>query len=88
MLADSVSSQAARELKPATGYRRWFNRRQLYELIAEFWTMHFNILQDTGPVRLGKIVADREVIRLQAATALLNEHEASQYEPDKTGQNV
>ncbi len=66
VLEDRARSQAARQLKLATAYRRWFSRRQLYEVMAEFWTNHFNIFQDSGPLRLLKIVDDREVIRPQA----------------------
>ena len=35
-LEDRAPSQAAQQLKLATVYRRWFGRRQLYEVMAEF----------------------------------------------------
>ena len=50
----------------ATQYRQIFSQRQLYEVMVEFWTDHFNIhlLNGLGPTL--KPVDDREVIRLHA----------------------
>ncbi len=50
----------------ATQYRQIFSQRQLYEVMVEFWTDHFNIhlLNGLGPTL--KPVDDREVIRAHA----------------------
>ncbi|MCU0497537.1 MAG: DUF1800 domain-containing protein [Anaerolineae bacterium] len=45
-------------------YRAAYSERQLYELMVEFWTDHFNI--PIGDLLSEKIVDDREVIRKHA----------------------
>jgi uncharacterized protein (DUF1800 family) len=45
-------------------YRAIYSERQLYELVVEFWTDHFNIAIDSSLV--GKIWDDRVVIRRHA----------------------
>lgn len=65
-LPDEQIQQAARALKAATLFRRWFSRRQLYEAMVEFWGDHFSIYQDSGPLRLLKIIDDRTVVRPHA----------------------
>lgn len=54
------------ELRRAAILRSLFSKRQLYERMVEFWTDHFNIDQQDGPVRYLKTVDDREVIRAHA----------------------
>jgi uncharacterized protein (DUF1800 family) len=39
------------------------SRRQLYEVLVDFWSNHFNIDVRKGPCRVLKVVDDREVIR-------------------------
>ena len=65
-VSEEERRRAPAELKLATLYRRWFSHRQLYELMVEFWSDHFNIYQDSGPLRFLKLEDDREVIRPHA----------------------
>ncbi len=50
----------------ATQYRQMFSQRQLYEVMVEFWTDHFNIHLVNGLGPTLKPVDDREVIRAHA----------------------
>ncbi len=56
----------ARQMIAAAQYRQMFSRRQLYEIMVEFWTDHFNIhlLNGLGPTL--KPADDRDVIRIHA----------------------
>jgi uncharacterized protein (DUF1800 family) len=56
----------ARQMVAATQYRQIFSRRQLYEVMVEFWSDHFNIhlLNGLGPTL--KPGDDRQVIRAHA----------------------
>jgi hypothetical protein len=54
------------ELRQATLLRQVYSRRQLYELMVEFWTDHFNISVDKGDCFFLKTVDDRDVIRPHA----------------------
>jgi uncharacterized protein (DUF1800 family) len=54
------------ELRQATLLRQVYSRRQLYEVMVEFWTDHFNISVDKGACWLLKTVDDREVVRPHA----------------------
>ena len=54
------------ELRQATLLRQVYSRRQLYEVMVEFWTDHFNISVDKGDCYFLKTVDDREVIRPHA----------------------
>ncbi|MEP7356437.1 MAG: DUF1800 domain-containing protein [Anaerolineales bacterium] len=54
------------ELRQAALLRQVYSRRQLYEVMVEFWTDHFNISVDKGACWLLKTVDDREVIRPHA----------------------
>lgn len=58
--------QAAVQLQFATLYRAAFSRRQLFEVMVDFWSNHFSIFLFDGPVRVLKIADDREVIRAHA----------------------
>ncbi|HET7844533.1 MAG TPA: DUF1800 domain-containing protein [Xanthomonadales bacterium] len=58
--------QAVNELRVATFLRQVFSPRQLYEVMVEFWTNHFNVQHIDGPVRWFKTVEDRELIRRNA----------------------
>jgi uncharacterized protein (DUF1800 family) len=55
-----------RELRRSTLLRQIWSRRQLYEVMVEFWTDHFNILIDKGDCWFLKTIDDREVIRSHA----------------------
>lgn len=57
---------AVAELRAATYLRQIFSPRQLFEVMVDFWTNHFNIEQVDGPLRQFKTVDDREVIRRHA----------------------
>jgi len=56
--------QAVDELRVATFLRQIYSPRQLYEVMVEFWTNHFNVQHIDGPVIYFKTVEDRELIRL------------------------
>lgn len=55
-----------RELRRATLLRQIYSTRQLYEVMVEFWTDHFNISVDKGDCWYLKTIDDREVIRAHA----------------------
>jgi uncharacterized protein (DUF1800 family) len=54
------------QLRSATLLQRVYSRRQLYEMIVEFWGDHFNISVEKGPGWALKVVDDRAVIRKHA----------------------
>jgi len=54
------------ELRHATLLRQVYSRRQLFEVMTEFWSDHFNIATDKGNCFYLKTVDDREVIRKHA----------------------
>ncbi|HAV75840.1 MAG TPA: hypothetical protein DCX53_00645 [Anaerolineae bacterium] len=54
------------ELRQATLIRQLYSRRQLYEVMVEFWSDHFNIFVEKGNCFYLKTVDDREVIRKHA----------------------
>jgi hypothetical protein len=54
------------ELRQATLLRQIYSKRQLYELMVEFWSDHFNIFIEKGNCFYLKTVDDREVIRKHA----------------------
>lgn len=63
----NVRQDAVKEdLQQATLLRAIYSRRQLYEVMVEFWTDHFNIAQDKLDCAWLKVVDDREVIRAHA----------------------
>lgn len=55
-----------RELTRATMLRAIYSRRQLYEVMVEFWTDHFNIAQSKGDCAWLKTADDRDVVRKHA----------------------
>jgi len=66
-LFDDVDKQSVpRELARATLIRQVYSRRQLYEVMVEFWTDHFNISVEKGDCWFLKTVDDRSVIRPHA----------------------
>jgi hypothetical protein len=54
------------ELRQATLIRQLYSKRQLYEVMVEFWSDHFNIYIEKGNGFYLKTVDDREVIRKHA----------------------
>ncbi len=54
------------DFRRATLLRQVYSRRQLQEVLVEFWTDHFNISIQKGDCWFLKIVDDREVIRKHA----------------------
>jgi uncharacterized protein (DUF1800 family) len=54
---------AIRELQQATLLRAIYSRRQLYELMVDFWSDHFSISTLKGDCAWLKPIDDREVIR-------------------------
>lgn len=54
------------ELRQATLIRQLYSKRQLYEIMVEFWSDHFNIYIEKGNGFYLKTVDDREVIRKHA----------------------
>ena len=55
-----------RELRTATLLRQTYSRRQLHEVMAEFWSDHFNITTEKNDCFYLKTVDDRDVIRKHA----------------------
>ena len=56
----------ATELSRSTLLRQIYSKSQLYELMVEFWSDHFNIFIEKGNCFYLKTVDDREVIRRHA----------------------
>jgi len=56
----------ARELKGAAIFRAVTSLRQLFEMMVDFWTNHFNIYQTEGLIYFLKTVDDRDVVRRYA----------------------
>ena len=54
------------QLRQATLIRQVYSRRQIEELMVEFWSDHFSMSTDKGEVWFLKTVDDREVIRKHA----------------------
>ncbi len=54
------------ELGRATLARALFSKRQLFEVMVEFWSNHFNVTSPSGEAWDLKVVEDREVIRRNA----------------------
>jgi hypothetical protein len=54
------------ELRQATLIRQVYSKRQLYEVMVDFWSDHFNIFVEKGNCFYLKTVDDREVIRKHA----------------------
>ena len=62
---DNIGS-IARQAVTAAQYRQIFSQRQLYEVMVEFWTDHFNIQLLNGLCPTLKPTDDRQVIRPHA----------------------
>ena len=69
------------QLAQATLVRAVFSRRQLYELMVDFWSNHFNIYLAKGVDRYLKTIDDREVIRPNALGKFSDLLSASAHSP-------
>ncbi|MGB1558020.1 MAG: DUF1800 domain-containing protein, partial [Oceanococcaceae bacterium] len=58
--------EATRQLAEYTVFLAAYSESQLYELVVDFWTNHFNIENITGELPLHKLYDDRDVIRRHA----------------------
>ncbi len=59
--------RAEAQLRGSTIYRAMLSKRQLYEVMVEFWSNHFNIYAGLSrQTRIHKLLDDREVIRPNA----------------------
>ena len=66
-LFDDIDKDAPMtELRSATLLRQTYSHRQLYEVMVDFWSDHFNIFASKGLCWAFKTVDDREVIRPHA----------------------
>ncbi len=65
-LIDFEKFAVSGQLKSATVFRALYSQRQLYEVMVEFWSNHFSIYHQDGPVALLKTADDRDVIRPHA----------------------
>lgn len=54
------------QLRNATVLRQTFSQRQLYEVMVEFWSNHFNVTHSEARGRYYKTSDDRDVIRAHA----------------------
>jgi uncharacterized protein (DUF1800 family) len=67
-LIRSENYQSYYQLKMATIYRSLFSKRQLFEVMVEFWSNHFSIFHRDDWEEFLKIPDDRDVIRKFALT--------------------
>lgn len=61
-----ILDQMSRQLSERTLFLAAYSDAQLYELVVDFWTNHFNIENVTGNLPLHKLYDDRNVIRAHA----------------------
>jgi hypothetical protein len=69
------------QLRQATLLRQVYSRRQLNEVMVEFWTDHFNVSVDKSDCWYLKTVDDREVIRPHALGRFRDLLRASAHSP-------
>ncbi len=65
-LFDLAEEDVTRELQQATLLRDIYSHRQLYEVMVDFWSNHFNIAQTKGDCAWLKTADDCKVIRPHA----------------------
>ena len=53
----------ANQLKAATFLRAAYSKKQLLQVMVEFWSNHFNVFHFDGPIPILKTLEDREVMR-------------------------
>ena len=54
------------EIQAATMERAVYSKRQLYQMMVDYWSNHFSVFMYNGPLRILKPVEDREVMRRYA----------------------
>jgi uncharacterized protein (DUF1800 family) len=78
---DLDTTVTIKELRQATITRQVYSQRQLYEVMVEFWSDHFNISVDKSDCWFLKTVDDREVIRKHAMGNFRDLVQASAHSP-------
>jgi hypothetical protein len=78
---DAPPETVTRELQQAALLRAIYSRRQLVEVMVDFWSNHFNIAQTKGDCAWLKTIDDREVIRPHALGNFYNLLSASAHSP-------
>ena len=69
------------ELVGATLARQLFSRRQLFQVMVEFWSNHFSVFHLDGPVRFFKSYEDRIAVRPHALGKFRDLLRASAHSP-------
>ena len=67
----------AKDLTAATLLRQLHSPRQLFEVMVEFWSNHFNITAAAAPENFYKVVDDRDTVRANALGTFPNMLKAS-----------
>jgi uncharacterized protein (DUF1800 family) len=62
-MSNGIAAQVVGELVTAKLVRAVESKRQLHEVMVDFWSNHFNVDVKKGPVRTYKVADEREVIR-------------------------
>ncbi len=62
----ALPEQATQQLAERTLFLAAYSDSQLYEMVVDFWTNHFNVENVTGELWLHKLYDDRDVIRAHA----------------------
>ncbi|HMA36555.1 MAG TPA: DUF1800 domain-containing protein [Chloroflexia bacterium] len=81
ILFDVREETVRRELQQVTLLRAVYSRRQLYEIIVDFWSDHFSISTHKGTCAWLKTIDDRAVIRPQALGSFRDLLWASMHSP-------
>ncbi len=76
-----MREQAARQLSERSLFLAAYSDHQLYELMVDFWTNHFNVENITGQLALHKLYDDRQVIRAHSFGRFAELLEASAKSP-------
>jgi uncharacterized protein (DUF1800 family) len=72
-----AAGPAVKDLTASTLIRQLQSPRQLYEVMVEFWTNHFNITAASQPENYYKLVDDRDTVRANALGTFPNMLKAS-----------
>lgn len=74
-------AEVVEQLRAGALLRQIYGRRQIHEMMVEFWNDHFNISVDKDPGWALKVVDDREVIRQHAFGSFHDLLSASAHSP-------
>ena len=74
-------AEVIEQLRTATLMRQVYSRRQVHEMMVEFWSDHFNISVEKGSGWALKVVDDRDVIRRHALGSFHDLLSASTHSP-------